>query len=249
MKEIGCKTVSKEIDELESGQLPAAKTQAHLRHCGSCRTFYDDRQKLRQMIAGLETVEAPGDFDFRLRARLANLRGERVSAFSSFGFGLPSIALAVLAILVGVGIYLRATTDSLNQDSLAQIEASETTAPAAQPATPSAPANAGPPELTASREATEIANSDQPAATVKGRVRSRRGNRNSNSNPVRRDDFLAKSETSVMFPLEAAEPLRVSVDYATGGSRTISLPAVSFGSQQVVTSGASMVKTSARTVW
>lgn len=247
MKEIGCKTVSKEIDELESGQLPAAKAQAHLQDCGSCRSFYDDRQKLRQMIAGLETVEAPGDFDFRLRARLANLRAARVSAFSSFGFGVPSIALAVLAILVGLGIYMRATTTSLNDDSLAQSRAYQTAAPVTTQ--PASPADASSTELTASREATVITNSDQAAATVKERVRSRRGKRNSNSKSVRRDDFLAKSETSAMFPLEAAEPLRVSVAYATGASRTISLPTVSFGSQQVVASGASMVKTSARTVW
>ena len=246
MKEIGCKTVSKEIDELESGQLPAAKTQAHLHDCASCRSFYDERQKLRQMIAGLETIEAPGDFDFRLRARLANLRSARVSAFSSFGFGLPSIALAVLAILVGLGIYMRATTDALNDDSLAQSQASQAAAPVTtQPASPAAARSTKPP----TPAATLITTSDQPEVTVKGRVRNRSGNRNPNSNTVRRDDFLAKSETWAMFPLEAAEPLRVSVDYATGGSRTISLPTVSFGSQQVVASGASMVKTSARTVW
>ncbi len=247
MKEIGCKTVSREIDELESGQLPGAKTQAHLQGCGSCSSFYDDRQKLRQMIAGLEAIEAPGDFDFRLRARLANLRDERVSAFSSFGFGLPSIALAVLAILLVVGIYLRTTNDSVIEGPLAQSEAAKAAAPVAvQPAVP-----VGVNSLTASRDA--LTSSDQTpvsvAAPMRERVRSRKASRNSNSNTVRRDDFLAKSETSAMFPLEAAEPLRVSVDYATGGSRTISLPAVSFGSQQVVASGASMVKTSARTVW
>jgi len=246
MKEIGCKTVSREIDELESGQLPGAKTQAHLQVCGPCRSFYDDRQKLRQMIAGLETVEAPGDFDFRLRARLANLRAERVSAFSSFGFGLPSIALVVLVILLGVGIYMRATTNSVNDMPLAQSEAPQTAAPL--PVQHASPADPNSTELTASQEAAAITSSDQPVAPVKERVRSRKGNRSSNSNAVRRDDFVAKSETA-MFPLEAAEPLRVSVDYATGGSRTISLPAVSFGSQQVVASGASMVKTSARTVW
>ncbi|MGI8917096.1 MAG: hypothetical protein ACR2H6_00750 [Pyrinomonadaceae bacterium] len=243
MKEIGCKTVSREIDELESGQLPGAKTQAHLQDCGSCRSFYDDRQKLSQMIAGLEAVEAPGDFDFRLRARLANLRDERVSAFSTFGFGLPSIALAVLAILLVVGIYLRTTNDSVIEGPLAQSEAPKTAAPVAvQPASSTLPSSS-----TASRKA--LTSSDQTTAPVRERLRSRKASRNSNSNTVRRDDFLAKSETSAMFPLEAAEPLRVSVDYATGGSRTISLPAVSFGSQQVVASGASMVKTSARTVW
>lgn len=247
MKEISCKTVSKEIDELESGQLPGARAQAHLQDCGSCRSFYDDRQKLRQMIAGLGTVEAPGDFDFRLRARLANLRDERVSAFSSLGFGLPSIALAVLAILVGVGIYMRATSDAVIEQPLAQTEPAKIATPAL--AQPEKPADSKANELAVSREVDGVAGIEQTAAPVKHLVQSRKPSRNSNSNAVRRDDFLAKSETSAVFPLEAAEPLRVSVDYATGGSRTISLPTVSFGSQQVVASGASMVKTSARTVW
>lgn len=247
MKEIGCKTVSKEIDELESGQLPGAKTEAHLQDCGSCRSFYDDRQKLRQMIAGLEAVEAPGDFDFRLRARLANLRAEPVSAFSSFGFGLPSIALAVLALLVGLGIYMRASTDAVTEQPLAQSAPSRITAPTS--AQPDTPAKTSSTELAASRELATVPVSDKTAAPVKQLVTSRKGNRNANRNTVRRDDFLAKSDTPAMFPLEAAEPLRVSLDYATGGSRTISLPTVSFGSQQVVASGASMVKTSARTVW
>ncbi|HET6670364.1 MAG TPA: hypothetical protein VFH15_09045 [Pyrinomonadaceae bacterium] len=248
MKVIGCKSVSKEIDELESGQLPDANVQAHLKDCGTCRNFYDERQKLRQMIAGLETVEAPGDFDFRLRARLANLRAERPSAFSSFGFGLPSIGFAVLAILIGVGIYLRATNDSVSQQPLAKSEATKTGEPVA--VRPSNPASVKS-ELSASAspESAGPASIEEPPTAVKQRVRTRKGNRSSNSNMVRRDDFLARSETSAMFPLEAAEPLRVSVDYATGDSRTISLPAVSFGSQQVVARGASMVKTSARTVW
>ena len=245
MKVMGCKRVSKEIDELESGQLPGANAQAHLQVCGLCRNFYDERQKLRQMIAGLETVEAPGDFDFRLRARLANERAERASAFSSFGFGLPSIALAVLAILVGVGIYLRATNVDSQQPGTEVTKASEPTAVQSQP--PDVKAT----ELSASASP-ELAGApsiEEPASAVKERVPTRKGNRSSKGNSIRRDDFLAKSETSAMFPLDAAEPLRVSVDYATGGSRTISLPAVSFGSQQVVASGASMVKTSARTVW
>ena len=248
MKEIGCKTVSREIDELGNGQLPGARAQAHLQGCASCRSFFDDRQKLRQMIAGLETVEAPGDFDFRLRARLANERAERVSLFSSFGFGLPSIALAVMAILVGVGIYLRATTDSVNEVPLARSEASKTVEQvAAQPTTADSPKTT---EITAvSRDQSPVTRSADATAVVKERVRIRKGSRNSNSNSIRRDDFMAKSEASVMFPLEAAEPLRVSVDYATGGSRTISLPTVSFGSQQVVARGSSLVKTSARTVW
>ena len=252
MRVIGCKTVSKEIDELESGQVPRAETQAHLQACGACRTFYDDRQKLREMIAGLETVAAPGDFDFRLRARLANQRAKRVSALSGFGFGLPSIALAVLALVIGVGIYMRATSDSRIKEPLAQSDAPKMAEPVGVPvAVPSAnPDHVNTIAFSAARSRkSALISSNGIQSGTKERVRSHKGSKNSNSNTVRRDDLLAQSESSAMFPLEAAEPLRVSVDYATGGSRTISLPAVSFGSQQVVARGASMMKTSARTVW
>jgi predicted anti-sigma-YlaC factor YlaD len=65
MKVIGCKTFSREIDELGLGQEPEARMRSHLLTCASCRSFYEDRLKLRQMISDLGTVAAPGDFDFR----------------------------------------------------------------------------------------------------------------------------------------------------------------------------------------
>lgn len=246
MKVIGCKTFSKEIDELGLGQEPDAQTREHMQACASCRSFYDDRLKLRQMIADLGTVAAPGDFDFRLRARLANERGQTTSPFSiaGFGFGLPSIALAIVAILAGVGLYMRTMIEPPDQQPVAS-DTTRVTSPAA------IVENSGPdPRLTGTNVAhpqdLEAIVADQ-AAAPRERPRSRKGIRDG-SIGVRRDDFLAKS-VPAMFPLEAAEPLRVSVDYTTGGSRTISLPTVSFGSQQVVASGASMVKTSSRTVW
>ncbi|HKR59556.1 MAG TPA: hypothetical protein VJS64_07465 [Pyrinomonadaceae bacterium] len=239
MKRIGCKSFINEIDEIEPGQAPSASVTEHVQGCASCRGFYDDRLKLREMIAGLETVEAPGDFDFRLRARLANEPSKSAPPFSvaGFGFGLPSIALAIVALLVGVGLYTRFMTES----SVEQPRAQAPIPVASNPGVKLENLNAIKVVETA-QTTTDLV----PIETNDRRVR--RANRNVNSN-IRHDDFVAKSETASMFPLEATEPLRVSVDYATGGSRTISLPAVSFGSQQVVASGGSMVKTSARTVW
>lgn len=243
MKVNGCKTFSRQIDELGFGEEPNAPIQAHLQSCASCRSFYDDRLKLRQMIGGLETVTAPGDFDFRLRARLAQERDKSVSPFSlaGFGFGLPSIALAILAVIVGVGLYVRTTTTPVPQQ--AQVENNS------KADGPTVVASGDAPEVKSEATTEPITSTPitQAALEVKDRRPNRRVNRNV-KNGIRRDQFFAKSQTSP-FPLEAAEPMRVSVDYATGGSRTISLPAVSFGSQQVVASGASMVKTSARTVW
>lgn len=244
MKQLACKTFSREIDELERGQEPKEATRAHLRGCAACSSFYDDRVKLQQMIAGLEPVQAPGDFDFRLRARLVDEREHRASRFTpAFGFGLPTVALAVIAILVGVGLYSRMTTEPVGQQDSASVEtpSAETTAKKPAPEIQTAEEKKDVPQLAIAKNRT-----DQ-ATLASDRGRNRKANRNAVSNAVRRDDFVAKSEA--LFPLEAAEPLRVSVDYATGASRTISVPAVSFGSQQVVARGASMMKTSGRTVW
>lgn len=249
MRKTACKTVSREIDELERGQEPGAMTRVHLQECGSCSEFYADRLKLQQMIGGLETVKAPGDFDFRLRARLANERGKSVSRFPTgvFGFGLPSVALAVIAILVGVGLFIRITTDSGTQSNsvakseIHQTSESKATAPKIAPEVA---------EIKASEtnKDSKMANSIQPSVALKDRSRNRKGTRTTSS-AVLRDTFLARTDSTAVFPLEAAEPLRVSVDYATRGSRTISLPAVSFGSQQVLAQGSSTMKTSARTIW
>ena len=247
MRKSVCKTVSREIDELERGQEPGAMTRAHLGECGSCGDFYASRLKLQQMIGDLEAVNAPGDFDFRLRARIANERSKSASPFSTsaFGFGLPSVALALIAILVGVGIFIRVTTDNEKQPStVAHSETRQGSEPKLEvtkivPETPQLEA------ASATNDVAKAVNSEQT-----GRVaRDRKNRRGSKTTSTLRNDFVARSESAAVFPLEAAEPLRVSVDYATGGSRTISLPAVSFGSQQVVAQGASMMKTSARTVW
>ena len=52
------------------------------------------------------------------------------------------------------------------------------------------------------------------------------------------------------FPINASyQSLKVSVDDGRGASRTISLPAVSFGSQQALSQTASPLMASARGVW
>jgi hypothetical protein len=248
MNVIGCKNFNREIDELGLGEEPNATTRAHLQTCASCRGFYEDRLKLRQMIADLDPVAAPGDFSFRLRARMAKERGRTAAPFSiaGFRFGLPSMALAIVAILAGVGLYMRTMSEPQVQQSIAS-DAGSVVGPAALVENKGPEMKLKGTDTAQSNQNAEAIVDDQAVAGPRERPRSRKGIRNA-SIGVRRDDFLAKSDTA-MFPLEAAEPLRVSVDYATGGSRTISLPAVSFGSQQVVASGASMVKTSARTVW
>lgn len=264
MKATDCNIVSREIDELDRGQLPSLAVSEHTQVCAKCRTFYDDRLKLRQMVAGLEAVEAPADFEFRLRARLASEQGKGASRFSPgiFKLGLPAVALATVAMLVGAGLLMRVFVGSTNHSPVAQNESPRVAEPAkissaissqgVQAAKENVPDASGERanSLTIRREQGLRATGQLARATAGNR--SRVATKDFSSNPaevLKRDDLLAGTETVAMFPLEASEPLRVSVDYATGGSRTISLPSLSFGSQQVVSRGTSMMKTSARTVW
>ncbi len=74
MRKNNCKLIRRELDELMLGEAWSSDATEHLRECASCREFHEQQTKLRQIVGSLGTVEAPADFDFRLRARLANWR-------------------------------------------------------------------------------------------------------------------------------------------------------------------------------
>ena len=58
------------------------------------------QSSLSSLMSSLGTVEAPGDFDFRLRARLAAERqtvGQVAAGSFSFGFRFAAVAVALVA--------------------------------------------------------------------------------------------------------------------------------------------------------
>ena len=75
MRETKCELVRRELDELMLEEEFSRATAEHLEACAGCREFQRQQTKLRQIVGGLGTVAAPPDFDFRLRARLANEAG------------------------------------------------------------------------------------------------------------------------------------------------------------------------------
>jgi hypothetical protein len=67
---------------------------------------------LRRLVGGLERVEAPADFEFRLRARIARSEGARDAGFTrrSFVPGAAWLAVAACAVLaLGMFIHFRQT--------------------------------------------------------------------------------------------------------------------------------------------
>lgn len=64
-----------------------------------------DEQKISQMLGGLKRVEAPKDFDFHLKARIANGRPEEVRHASLFPILKYALPLA-LFLFVGAGLIM-----------------------------------------------------------------------------------------------------------------------------------------------
>ncbi|HEY0079034.1 MAG TPA: hypothetical protein VGB73_10340 [Pyrinomonadaceae bacterium] len=135
---MSCKLYRIEIEEASRGAEPGVEARAHLRECAACRKFYEERQSLRNLLAGLGTVSAPADFEFRLRARMAaeNGRGSSRPVFwRRFAPGALSIALAAcFALTVAVALRFRlfqppANAPAQSAASIAQVNLPPAPAP------------------------------------------------------------------------------------------------------------------------
>jgi hypothetical protein len=111
MEAMNCQACRIEIEEAEGDEALSARARAHAETCLSCRTFRIERQSLRRLVGSLETVAAPPDFDFRLRARLGAAGQEdrrRLAAWPGFAPGTSAIALAAsLALVIGAAIIFK----------------------------------------------------------------------------------------------------------------------------------------------
>ena len=103
MRKMNCRNVRREIEEVAPGDLLSSSANDHMKNCAQCGTFREDRLKLREMLSSLGAVEAPGDFDFRLRARLANEKrgGGQPFVMRNLSFGFRSAAVATILLLIG----------------------------------------------------------------------------------------------------------------------------------------------------
>src|SRR3569832_521841 len=102
MRENNCEVVRRELVVLTIGETCSTAATEHLRECASCREFHEQQTKLRQIVGSLGTVEAPADFDFRLRARLAQGNGSVVYwPFARRGLAVAAtVALFILGAVV-----------------------------------------------------------------------------------------------------------------------------------------------------
>jgi hypothetical protein len=248
-----CKSVRREIDEADlNQQLSSAATQ-HLLSCAACRTFHDDRRGLRSLMSSLETVTAPADFDFRLRARLAREK-DRPNAVFAIGdlIGARSLATVALVLLIAVaGIIVRNRMSANSGRAAVQANAPTPEVKTAKeenkgitPAMPSVPDQRASENVASKGSKTLGAAGPMQRHLVRtpatrGQVTSsvvaqnKQGIRESGGTPsIVVTPITPAEEPVVRVPIDA-RALRFSVHNGRGSSRTISLPSFSFGSQRV----------------
>ena len=227
MKEKRCELVRRELEELMLNEEFSAAAAEHLESCADCREFQQQQMKLRQMVGSLGTVNAPADFDFRLRARLAE--DSRAPGFRYWSFAVRGMATAAILLVFGVGVTILWERGH-KEMPVAEAPRIEQTKPVEPNVTPPAPEVT--PAVAVNHEPKRRV--ERPSAVKPKRSLTAVDFSSQRANVV--TNALPALSPEPVFPIEASvQSLKVSLDDGRGNARTISFPTVSFGSQRVLT--------------
>ncbi len=231
MRKNNCEVVRRELDELTLGEECSTAATEHLRECVSCRESHQQQTKLRQIVGGLGTIEAPADFDFRLRARLAQSNGS--SVYWPFARRGLAVAATVIVFLVGVVVVRNVMNRPGPVNNVAQ-----------QPQTPVVPDITPPVGREEKKPEQTVAGVNQKSPTIIQRDGGRPRNDFRKRPMATVDSALTRAEVingaapinvSTAFPIDASpQTFTVSLEDGRGNARTISVPTISFGSQRIV---------------
>jgi len=258
MRTMNCQNVRREVDETAPGDLLSAFARRHMSACRECRAFCEEHEKLQDILSNLGTIEAPGDFDFRLRARLAGEKaGDAHFPLSNLSFGFRAAAVASLLVVLGSVAFFNFKPSSNNSSvsnnatQSTNVVDGSTTKPEAAAAQPSLVAT-GTTTLAGGKEGNLVPKRvpRRPGALASAGHPPRMGTLDIGSRGARIIKASALNASVADYPIESsAQPMKVSVDNGRGSSRTISLPPVSFGSQRVMAQGSAPLMASARGSW
>lgn len=243
MRKNTCEVIRRELDELMLDETCSTTAVDHLRECGECREFYAKQTKLRQIVGSLGTVAAPADFDFRLRARLANESGSAASSFNFVAWPVLRRGLTAAALLVvfatGALVVRTVVNDRRASEELARQKAAtqqnETPKPleTVTPNTPETPKHED--VAVISNEQQEKKRTERPrhAAIPNRRQLATLDSASIGAEVINGADPLA---SSYAFPIDASsvQTFKLSVDDGRGNAKTISVPTISFGSQRLM---------------
>lgn len=270
MKTMNCQTCRDEIEEARLRQRLTDEARAHLSACAPCRIFEDERHALKELLADVEQVNAPPDFEWKLRARLNSTPAMPRRGFLHFIFAptTPALALAAsFALLVAAAVAFkqvrsRSTGNSQPPQVVAVKEENTETkdksmsvsqsTPDAKPSTPIV-------EQVVSKE------DDSPgskragarkAATLNVEKASSRSTRatdlaGTGAQVVKRDNDFESNPLIAVEVRPSSQPAKLLVGDERGATRTVSLEPVSFGAQDVLErrDAARLSSPAARGIW
>jgi hypothetical protein len=255
-----CKAYREEIEELAGVGRLSAGARAHVNACAPCRGLEEERASLRRLVRGLERVEAPADFEFRLRARIRATRGGQGRWPLRPAYGFAALAASALFLFVSASLYV-------TQERQTKPGAGRHEVMAAAGAGDSQPARENDAAQTIDAGAAKTGNGGAETFTntaslgrttpkavqgVRHRVKTRAtfaaragdvaqsvppvaaGAKNSLTASLNPAQVIERSPTLTVPVDTNAEPLRVVLRDESGAQRVVPMRSVSFGAQELI---------------
>jgi len=234
MRKTNCKQIRRELDELMLGEAWSAVATEHLRECAECREFHVQQTKLRKIVGSLGTVEAPADFDFRLRARLA----KDASSAPAIYWRLVRSGLVVAATVIIVALGVVVVRDAMRQgENIGEVARKPEVHQPVKPdqAPPVVPEEKKTDDVVAGANPVTIRKIRPAQADYKKRPLSSFAISSTGASVL---NGTKPAGMSTAFPIDSSvQPFTVSLEDGRGNAKTISVPTVSFGSQRIVQGG------------
>jgi hypothetical protein len=245
-----CKVYRREIEEAADGRPVSKGGRSHASACRACGDELRGRERLRALVGGLGKVEAPADFEFRLRARMASAKNDRGHGRFSGArwlYGFAPVAVAACFLIVSATLFFRQATRTTPTD----VPGAAAPAPSAAPDR-AASVNRQNHSARPAVEVKEAARVDAEVAAppkvnkpvhranaraVQTRQVSARGERRAGLEPGTLEVGVTSAQV-IHLPLKTStEPLRVILRDERGAEHVVMMRSVSFGSQDFLSRG------------
>ena len=125
---MNCKDVQTSIDTASRRNPMSNEAHGHLANCPDCHRYSDQSNALLALLTAQPRVEAPADFDFRLRARIAQAQAKPASPFAflenfftqTFSLKHAAASLAALAVMAaGTTMYFTQSNQPVQNPTIA----------------------------------------------------------------------------------------------------------------------------------
>jgi hypothetical protein len=247
-----CKVYRREIDGATDGGVLGGGALSHVALCRACGDELRERERLRALVGGLGKVEAPADFEFRLRARMAASKagggGGRFGG-TRWLYGFAPVAVAACFVVVSATLYFRQAPRTNTAAAPAAAAPARNVEPGRAPSTnngqrsPAVSTDAGGQVVRVNQ--TNVASSKAHKSAREWNTKVRQAREVAHRGERREDVAQNTSVNSftgarVLTPISvkaSAEPLMVILRDERGAERVVPMRSVSFGSQDLLSRG------------